>query len=900
MAGLSYDDKAFIVDGRRVWLAAGAVHYFRVPRELWRDRLLKLKRAGLNAVETYVAWNAHEAREGRFDFSGGLDLDAFLTLAEELGLWIIARPGPYICSEWDNGGLPAWLNAKSGVKLRVANPVYHHYVSAWFERLVPIIAKHQVTRDGRVILVQDENEYIYRNRPGGREHLVFVHGLLRKNGIDVPIIVCNFLRERIGDTIECWNTWEDPDRAIETLRKVQPETPKLISEFWCGWFEAWGRRPAFVRTPRAVHANTLRVLAHGGMYSYYMFHGGTNFGYFPGRTDGSADTYMVSSYDYDAPLGETGSPGEKYYCAKLASAFASNLAGFLAESETVRLDVTSSDDVEIIARRGREGYVIFVFNRSARKRTARLNLPGAVTLDVSFADVDAVALPYRFSPVPGFTIDYSNLSLLGMMPMGVGRLVFLYGPKGRPAVLCAQGRVFRRTIGDGTQIWFGNFPNLVAVMDTRRAKATWFLDDRTVVGGAFVGDTDGEKMQVCCRGERETIVAYFPNGRVNYATPACASGAGKLPRLSGWKKRALLLPGKPSGARRIDDTAGGFKPLEGEGYFGGYGWYYTTIAAAKSKRETILFTDAEDRLTVFANGRRAGTFGRGRGASMGLLTLPLARGANDIAVLLDNLGRANFTEALGELKGIRGPVFLGARQVRAKFKWIQPRYNGRLADTWQIDTFWPKTKGVAATLSLVFDRAAGEGVTLRVLNVHEPAGVFVNRRFHSYYWGIRELSKLDLTLDAAQLAAGKNLIELAFFVEPKKAVARNVSLFAFDGDRIVKGPWYWKALEAASAGVPKRAKAAVGTPVAWETTFNLTNPAMPVYLVPEGLKKGEIWLNGRMVSRHWNVGPQKKAYLPEPWLVGKNTLVIVDEFGASPSRVRLEYDPLGLPYCEIM
>jgi len=898
MSVISYDDKAFIIDGRKVWIASGAIHYFRVPRELWRDRLIKLQRAGLNTVETYIAWNAHEPREGHFDFSDGLDIDAFFSLAEELGLWIIARPGPYICSEWDNGGLPAWLNAKPGIRLRVANPIYHHYIERWFERLIPIIARHQVTRGGRVILVQDENEYIFQNRPGGREHLTFLRDLMRRLGVDVPIVVCNFLRERIADTIECWNCWDGPDKGIEHLRKIQPETPKLVAEFWCGWFGAWGHKPSVVRTARAVHANTLRVLAHGGMYSYYMFHGGTNFGFYPGRTDGDDHTYMVSSYDYDAPLSETGGMGEKYYAAKLASTFATNLGAFFAESEPAELGASSSDGVEIVARRGREGHIIFVFNKGGAK-AARLNLPGGVSFEVSFADVDAVALPYKFSPAPGFTIDYSNLSLIGMSPMGAGRLVFLYGPAGRPSVLSAEGRVFKRTIGRSTQVWFGNFPNLVAVMDTARAKASWFLDDRTVVGGAFAGDTDGEKTSVFSR-SRETVVVYFPNGRVTYANCGDARKLPRLPRLANWKRASLVPDGRPAGAIRIDDCNGGFRPLEANGYFGGYGWYYTRLERPQAGRETLLFTDAEDRLTVFVNGRRAGVFGRGPGASMGLVTLDLKKGANDLAILFDNLGRANYTEAVGEVKGIRGGVYLGARKLAAKLTWTSPRYNGKLADTWQIDSFWPETKGVAATLSAVFVKKPSEGVTLRVQNVDEPAAIFVNRRFHGYFWGSRELSKLDLTIDASQLADGKNLVEIAFFVAPERTVSRRVSFYAASQSRRVDGPWYFHALDATKAKGPSRKAAARGLPVAWRTTFRLDHPKAPVFFVPQGLKKGEIWLNGRMVSRHWDVGPQLRAYLPEPWLVGDNTLIVVDEFDASPSRARLEYDPLAVTHTEMI
>ncbi len=895
MADVTYDEKAFCVGNHKVWIVSGAVHYFRVPRNLWRDRLLKLKRAGCNTVETYVAWNVHEPREGHFDFSGDADLDAFLCLAEELGLWIIVRPGPYICAEWDNGGLPAWLNAKEGIRLRVANDVYHRYIARWFDWLIPIVTRHQATRGGRVVLVQDENEYCFRNRPGGREHLEFLRDLMRELGIEVPIVVCNFFYERIADTIECWNTWNEPGKAIRTLRNAQPDTPNLITEFWCGWFDTWGHKKAAAKRAREVHSRSLEILANGGMYSYYMFHGGTNFAHYPGRSEGSDHVFMTTSYDYGAPLSQAGALTEKYYAAKLASVLASNLEAFFAESEPAKLAVRSSDDVEIVTRKGPRGHIIFVFNRSGKKR-AVLNLPGGVSLEVSFRDLDAVALPYRFSPVAGFTIDYSNLSILGMMPLGVGRLVFLHAPRGTAAVLSAQGRPFRRKVTADAQVWFGNFPNLVAVLDTHRAGRTWFLPDRTVVGGDFIGAAENENVAAHCQSEGESVVTYFPTGKVAYAACRRLEAPGKPPRLGRWEKTPLLPDGKPRAARRVDAGGGAFKPLESIGYTGGYGWYYTRIDAEAAGVEKLLFTGAEDRLSVFVNGRRTGTFGRGKGASMGFIECPLKKGANDLHILLDNLGRANFSLALGEMKGIRSGVYRAARRLAGRFTWPAGRYDRELADAWQVETFWPKAKGIAATVAVVADLCDGEELLVRLQGIAEPAAVFVNGEFHSYYWGKQDLHKMDLVLPVGDIEPGRNLVELAFLVKPSRSVTRGISLYAVNEADALKGPWYFAALRAPKARNTGK-RVARETPVAWETTFNLKNPVAPVFLVTEGLRKGEVWLNGRMAGRHWDIGPYHRTYLPEPWFKGKNTLVIVDEFGTRPSKVRLEYDADALmPY----
>ena len=158
-AAIDMDGHRFSVRGERTVFASGSIHYPRVPRALWRDRLLRLKRAGFNTVETYTFWNTHESKEGVFDFSGQSDLDAFLTTAQSLGLYVIVRVGPYVCAEWDSGGFPVWLCFKPGLRVREENVPYEAAVARWFDHLFPIIARHQIHKGGSVVLVQLENEH---------------------------------------------------------------------------------------------------------------------------------------------------------------------------------------------------------------------------------------------------------------------------------------------------------------------------------------------------------------------------------------------------------------------------------------------------------------------------------------------------------------------------------------------------------------------------------------------------------------------------------------------------------------------------------------------------------------------------------------------------------------------
>jgi beta-galactosidase len=296
-------------------ILSGAVHYFRVLPPHWPHRLGMLRAMGLNTVETYVPWNLHEPRPGTFERLD--DLDGFLDAAAAAGLRAIVRPGPYICAEWDNGGLPIWLSGP----LRCSDPSYLAAVDSWFDVLIPRIAARQVTRGGNVIMVQVENEYgAYGDDQAYLQHLA---DGLRARGIDVPLFTSDQPKDEAlsGGSIpgvRCTvNFGKDPESAFETLSRHRPDDPPFCMEFWCGWFEHWGHHRA-TRDPATVADTLRRILEAGADVNIYMAHGGTNFGTWSGANrmgHNLTDDYQatVTSYDYDAPIAEDGSPTEKFW-----------------------------------------------------------------------------------------------------------------------------------------------------------------------------------------------------------------------------------------------------------------------------------------------------------------------------------------------------------------------------------------------------------------------------------------------------------------------------------------------------------------------------------------------------------------------------------------------------------
>ena len=306
----------FLLDGEPFRVLSGALHYFRVHPGQWADRIRKARLMGLNTIETYVAWNAHEPRRGEWDATGWNDLGAFLDLVAAEGMHAIVRPGPYICAEWHNGGLPVWLTGMPGIGLRRSEPAYLAEVSAYLERVYEIVAPRQIDRGGPVILVQIENEYgAYGDDTAYLEHLVTV---TRDAGITVPLTTIDQPTDQMlrdGSVAGVHLTGSFGSKATErlqTLRRHQPTGPLMCAEFWDGWFDWWG---AYHHTTSADEsaAELETLLASGASVNFYMFHGGTNFGLTNGANHKGRYLSIVTSYDYDAPLDERGDPTEKYF-----------------------------------------------------------------------------------------------------------------------------------------------------------------------------------------------------------------------------------------------------------------------------------------------------------------------------------------------------------------------------------------------------------------------------------------------------------------------------------------------------------------------------------------------------------------------------------------------------------
>ena len=315
----TYEKDVFLYDGQPVTLISGAVHYFRTVPEYWEDRLSKLKACGFNAVETYTCWNLHERREGQFDFSGILDIERFIETAGRLGLFVILRPGPYICAEWDFGGLPSWLMSYPDLALRCDDPAYLEKVKPYYRELLSRVRPHLCTNGGNVIMMQVENEY--GSYGDDSIYLQKVVDIYRENDIDCLLFTSDGTARwmlsggTLPDVLAVANFGSYVDQML-TLREFQKDRPLMCGEFWCGWFDHWYESGRDQRAGEDIAGEVNRFFDLGASFNFYMFHGGTNFGFWNGANHPGEYQPTITSYDYCALLTEAGDTTPLYDTVK--------------------------------------------------------------------------------------------------------------------------------------------------------------------------------------------------------------------------------------------------------------------------------------------------------------------------------------------------------------------------------------------------------------------------------------------------------------------------------------------------------------------------------------------------------------------------------------------------------
>ena len=919
---INFDGRGFLLNGKRTFLVSGGMEYCRVPRALWRDRLLRLKRAGFNTVEIYNMWNFHEPKKGQFDFAGDHDLDAFLKLVKAMDLYAVVRVGPYVCAEWDSGGYPVWLRFEPGVRVREANPQFEAAVDRYWEKLIPIVAANQINRGGSVIMVQLENEH---PQGWGKEmpNAYFTH--LRDKAVSLGLQVPYFFSGLHHGSDPAGNgPWSSAGRT----------NPWYTTEFWSVWYDKYNQTEADAET---YDRRMWKVLAYGGNgLNFYMLHGGTNF-------DTWNDDEDTSSYDYGAAIGQAGDLRPTFYRFKRAALFARSFATVLEDSDNATdayASAATDAGIRVTARKAPAGTILFLDNHGSEPVKTQIKgdagglFPTSGPLTVAPGQILPVITNYALAP--GITLERST-PLLGIFPQGKTITLVADGPVGDPVEM-SFGIITGSASGPGPHVMLGGISRLqqqvragapqvytvqagtytirTLVMSTDLADRTWAVNDKIIVGPEFVGDTAMQGGHLSLSTEQATGPAtdglVFGEG----ATPghllptAPMAPLPAAPTLSAWQMR------RGDGEARPDFNDAAWKegtdplPMGADGDYGAYAWYRTTVTAPKAGTYTLRLTDAGDWLSVFVNGHHVVSSPARRPIR---LTLPA--GPSPLAVLTTHYGRPKLFGYLGpidkvDIKGLGGPVVLALGDIQG-----QALTHWRVKNDSAPDKATPPTDATGADWR---DAKVGEDVfshqrgfawyrtTLPALpgahrrlhfeDVDDNATVYLNGKQIATHEGYGK--PFDVPLDSAWQSAGPN--ELAVLVENTAGtgginVAVSLETVAAGDEMPIQG---WKMRGGIEETSHARWTAATGglsdgAPAFYRATFDTTPPGEtgphPILRVATtGLSHGFVWLNGHNLGRY----PEKIAvdglYLPECWLKsGRNELVVFDEEGRSPAQVKL-------------
>jgi beta-galactosidase len=692
---IDFDGLGFTINGKRTFITSGSVHFARVPRENWRDILLKLKRSGFNTVETYVFWNYHEPKEGQFDFTTeSRDLGAFLDLAKELGLYAFVRVGPYSCAEWENGGFPTWLYFKPGLSVRGDNKDYLTCVDAWFNKMLPIVAQRQITKGGNVILVQLENEHPADWSHWGTElhgpyfqHLLdLAHG----NGLEVPMYFSG--------------QHHDHDPAPkDPINHSQRKSPWISSELWTTWYDRYGNGGGDLKEDER---HPWRVLSQGGNgFNLYVYHGGTNFDYYNDYED-------AASYDYGTLIGQAGETREIYLRLKRLGYFAETFSSILAHSD----DATDkykdfASDVHVTARTAPEGTLVFLDNNNGE---ATVTLKSGAKMKLASGEI--VGLPVQVPLSSGLTLAEADTRILGIVPQGnfttlvcfgetgdTGKIMFQTSAAGMANSVIDAGFKFESTEnpalsftfpGQGVgeeDLAFGPTKLRVLVMNKATADKTWFVDTpvgrQIVMGAPYLGeyalDTSGKPSLTVDYPWGEpaptelTVYGAGDAGKITLPSPPDTVSPATL-KLDGWE----MSPCDGPLSDHFDDHSwftlpDGSPPEMGQdGDTSAYAWYRVHLDNSPDAT-SINCKWIGDRASFFLDGKLAGTFDAKPDSKRKIFEVPLSisAGAHDLAVFVSHAGRDkyyNYTGSLDRLeshKGLTGPVTYGKDTTAVITSW---------------------------------------------------------------------------------------------------------------------------------------------------------------------------------------------------------------------------------------
>lgn len=903
MADFRYDDRSFLIDGKRVWLHDGEIHYYRFPKAEWRRVLTVAKAAGLNCVSTYVAWNYHEIEEGVWDFTGDRDFGAFLDMAAELGLYVMVRSGPYICGEWSGGGIPAWLLTKKNMWQRADDEVFMPYAEKWLRKLMEIVVPRQVTRGGTVVAVQNDNEYHGGWDRATSDYIKKVYRIYRDAGVDVAITACNCHRDGnmnmlinygadmydpdiYEDMIVTYNS-ADPGNVIPQLRAYQPGKPSIITELWTGPMVFWRSHPAEGDMPTARWI--AEYLAQRMQICMYMFVGGTNHGFWTASN-------LATSYASAYPVGDGIRPRPKYYEIKPWASFAQ---AFGVQLSLCDEEMHAQADGVVRYQKGPEGSFLFA---EGAGRDMKVDVDGAV-MELRLPACERGVYPYRL-PFEGHVVERATLQLLSQKD---GTL-YLYGGAGETGYVVIDGQTYGATIPARRPVVLSGAPVRVVVMDEWMAQHFWYLDGCVVMGGALAYDAaEG----VCVEPEAsEKRVYRDERGELSRMDVEPKRPAKPLPTLERWQKDGALEHVR-------FEAISGPKSHEELGVLAGYVWYRAKAYSEDGGTARLMCTGFINRMLVYVNGHYCGALGEWRTNNQrhGLrhpaddvlepVCVQLRPGQNEIILLSEDTGHSCCdTKPMGPL----GDVYADVRRFYPATYVYQGEHPMTAAAREFLYSSRTVKRDTLETLEFTVPCGEDEEVFVVQYGVHSFAGFdgedgLPVRTIDRPYMDFNGPTSFHSFLPAKKVC-GETVVRLQYLGDAENVMAHTQVYIAKRASRL--NDWAWGRFEENVRFEDRADFVASGVKDAGRLEPYTEAPAvsgehLPAWYSvrfekPEGdafafypgqATKGQLYLNGHNAGRINGVDSQSVYYLPACWFEETNVLSVFEEFGSTPQGAEL-------------
>jgi beta-galactosidase len=908
--GIQLSSKGIEINGKPTVILCASLFYFRIPRDLWKDRLLKVKKAGYNCIDVYFPWNYHETEQNNWDFGGEKDVEAFLQMASEEGLYVVARPGPYICSEWDGGALPSYLFSDTNSRLRDNDPVFLSHVNRWFDQILPILKKYELGEKGTIICVQLDNELDFYGCQDPKGYISALRDMVWGKGLEVPLIACagqGDLFLATGNTtgvIPACNLYPN-DRDPEFEAKVHAYVDTLLSE----------NIPLMVTETNRSHFLLRRLLAGGAkLLGPYLQVSGTNFGFTNAANNwGDPLALLTSDYDFGGMISSTGEVRPEAYEGRLMSRIIQVAGDSLALSyytndHSFTLSGASSDEVtgpNVLALYG-GGYMYSLPNVSNQEQTVAVHIEG-----YTFPEQTKLTIPEGGCPL---LLAQTPLSHWGVSE---GRLEF-----------ASAELIYAQTQGNQTNFVFSGqgeselsfiLPNLVGIETNgdlkfiQNGERITLTTQRNAAGSAKIILSTGQNLTIdlLVREQALRLKEVQATGQFIFEAPIAQTVEKDIPQIQ-WSV-AALNNGAPELGGNLQQLGSDAEWLENRGVYKGYSWYKAKFNTPESRGVSgVLLQDASDICSVYTDDQYHGTVVPGGGSYY--LPFEAEKSSSEMKLLVRSeiWGHSNFDDArlpafrLKGKKGLTGAVAVTdilKLNSNWRFKEVRSSNGHHLYTSLSCDTKdWPligwgswmtehhPSYGYYRKSFSLSDQS--NTWVLHLPGIKSLVTVFINGNL------VGKVNPLTPYIDLTKWVRGGEEVQLTLFLETYYGLS-NGSVILYEGVKAVD----WELTSADEASLWNHAVKAKILAVPADLPVELASGSSAwVFGNLDGIDTTSCWkavsigsnmkltfyLNGRLIGRIWNPSsksrPQMRGgnpeitFIPGPWIQKEgNTFAILLE-----------------------